>query len=89
MDVLIERGVTIEACPTSNMQTGVIDAITAHPLAQWLELGVRACVNTDNTFLSQVSAAEEWRRAGTIEGMTPELLERANAHGHAARFTRG
>ncbi len=88
VELLITRGVTIEACPTSNMQTGVIQSIAAHPLAQWLKLGVRACINTDNTYLSQVSASEEHRRALEIEGMTPELAARANAYGHAAHFSR-
>jgi adenosine deaminase len=88
LDLVRERGVTIEACPTSNVQTGVIPDVAAHPLPRWLELGVRACVNTDNTFFSDVDAAEEHRRAGSIPGMTPSLLEKAIAHGHAAAFPR-
>ena len=38
----------------------------SHPLPRWLALGVRACVNTDNTLLSSVDAPEEWRRAAGI-----------------------
>jgi len=85
---VIARGVTLEACPTSNMQTGVINAVAEHPLPRWLKRGVRACINTDNTYLSQVDAPEEYRRAGAIPGMTPELLALAMEHGHAAAFTR-
>jgi adenosine deaminase len=88
LDLVRERGVTIEACPTSNVQTGVIPDVAAHPLPRWLELGVRACVNTDNTFFSDVDAREEHRRAGAIPGMTPALLEKAIANGHAAAFPR-
>jgi adenosine deaminase len=46
-------------------------------------------VNTDNTLLSAVSASEEHARAGGIRGMTPALLARTVAHGHAAAFPRG
>lgn len=88
LELVLERGVTIEACPTSNVQTDVIPDVGAHPLPRWLQLGVKACVNTDNTFFSDVDAPEEHRRAASIPGMTPALLERAIAHGHAAAFRR-
>ncbi|MFO0596560.1 MAG: hypothetical protein U0228_14685 [Myxococcaceae bacterium] len=88
VELVISRGVTVEACPTSNVHTDVIPRVEAHPLAKWLSLGVRACVNTDNTLFSAVDAREEHRRAGTIAGMTPGLLAQAVANGHAARFVR-
>ena len=88
VDLVIERGVTIEACPTSNVHTGAIASIEAHPLPLWLERGVRACVNTDNTLLSAVTASEEHRRAASLPAMTEALLARAIAVGHEARFRR-
>ena len=89
LDLVLERGITIEACPTSNWQVGVIPSVAAHPLPRWLERGVKACINTDNTFFSQVSAPEEHRRARAIPGMTDALLELAIAHGHAGTFAPG
>ncbi|MFO0548006.1 MAG: adenosine deaminase family protein [Polyangiaceae bacterium] len=88
VDLVLDRQVTLEACPTSNVHTGVIARVEDHPLARWLELGVRACVNPDNTLLSGVDAVEEHRRARAISGMSDELLARAVANGHAARFRR-
>ncbi len=85
--LVLERGVTIEACPTSNWHVGAIDRLEDHPLPRWLELGVRACVNPDNTLLSRVSASGEHARARSLPGMTAELLERAVAHGHAGAFS--
>jgi adenosine deaminase len=89
VELVIERGVTIEACPTSNVHTSAIARVSEHPLRSWLERGVRACINTDNTLLSSVDAVEEHRRVRAIPGMTDELLARAVAHGHAAAFRRG
>ena len=86
LDLVIERGVTIEACPTSNVHTGIISKVNDHPLPRWLELGVRACVCADNSLLSDVSTAGEYDRAARIPGMTAELTARAIGHGHAARF---
>ncbi len=88
VDLVRDRGVTIEACVTSNLHTGAIARIADHPLPRWLELGVRACICTDNTLLSDVDATEEHARARSIPGMTDALLERAIAHGHAAAFSR-
>lgn len=88
LDLVRARGVTIEACPTSNWHTGIIDRVEDHPLAAWLQAGVRVCVNTDNTLLSAVSASQEHARAGGIRGMSPALLAQAVAHGHAAAFPR-
>jgi len=88
LDLVLERGVTIEACPTSNVHTGVIRDFSEHPLVQWLSLGVKACVCADNSLLSDVSTAEELERASRLLGMTEALLATAVANGHAARFLR-
>lgn len=85
---VIAEGIVIEACPTSNVHTGAIARIEDHPLPRWLALGVRACINADNTLLSDVTGAEEHRRAGRIPGMTPALLEAAIVNGHWAAFGR-
>lgn len=88
LELVLARGVTIEACVTSNLHTGVIRALADHPLPRWLALGVRACVCTDNTLFSAIDAPEEHRRARALPGMTDELWARAIAHGHAAAFLR-
>lgn len=88
VELVLARGIVIEACPTSNVHTGALARVEDHPLPRWLELGVRACVCPDNTLLSSVTAAEEHRRAGEIPGMNARLLERVIATGHAAAFAR-
>lgn len=86
LDLVLERGIVIEACPTSNVHTGVFTSVAEHPLPRWLDLGVRACVCTDNTLLSAVDAPTEHRRAASIPGMDDARLAQAIAHGHAAAF---
>ncbi len=88
VDLVLERGITIEACVTSNWHVGAIASIADHPLPRWLELGVKACTCTDNTLLSAVDPIEEHRRVSEIPGMTEELLERAVACGHGGAFHR-
>ena len=88
VDLVLARGVTIEACPTSNVHTGVIPSVAAHPLGRWLALEVKVCVNTDNTLLSAVDASEEHRRVRTIPGLRERDMAKLIAHGHAAAFRR-
>lgn len=86
VDLVLERGITIEACPTSNVHTGVIDEVAAHPLARWLDRGVRATVCTDNTLLSETTSPEEYRRVQGIPGMDAERLAAAIRFGHEGAF---
>ncbi len=88
VELVLERGITIETCPTSNWHTGVIAQLADHPLPRFLQLGVQACVCPDNTLLSDVSSSVEHQRAAAIPAMTPALIERAIANGHRAAFGR-
>ncbi len=83
-----ERGITIEACLSSNLQTGAISSLAAHPIAAWLERGVSVCINTDNTLFSRVDAVSEHRLALQLPGMDDVRLAQAIACGHAALFRR-
>lgn len=86
--LVLDKGIVIEACPTSNLQCGVIPSYEQHPIGEWLGLGVKACLNTDNTFFSQVSSSEEHQRALSINGMTESKLKKSIENGLAAGFKR-
>ncbi len=87
VDLVVEAGITIEACPTSNVHTGVIDSVTEHPLKMWLDAGVQVCICTDNTLLSAVDAPEELRRVAHIPGIGEEDLQALVDFGHAGAFS--
>ena len=88
VDLVRSRGVTIEACVTSNLHTGCIDRVEDHPLPKWLDAGVKVCICTDNTLLSNVNASEEHAVVSTIPGMTSSHIDRSIQMGHAAAFVR-
>jgi adenosine deaminase len=88
LELVVERGVVIEACLTSTLHTGAIAAIDQHPLPQWLDQGVRATINTDNTLLSAVDAPAEYGHALQLPGMTTETVAACAATGHGAAFRR-
>ncbi len=88
VQLAIDAGVTLEACPTSNVQTSAIARLEDHPLPKWLARGLKATVCTDNVMLSDVDSPEEHRRALRIPGMTEQSLARCIEYGHAAAFVR-
>jgi adenosine deaminase len=71
---LIARGVALDLCPTSNMQSGIVPSLKAHPLARLHRAGVAVTLSTDDTTVSDLSLSEEYRRAVEEIGLTlPEL----------------
>lgn len=87
-DLVIERQIVIEACPTSNVHTSVITSVETHPLVKWLDLGIRVCVNADNTYLSGVNARDEYENVRSIAGMDEEKWGRLVETGHQGAFRR-
>ena len=45
---IVERGIMLEVCPTSNVLLRVVDSIDDHPLPALRAAGVRVCLNTDD-----------------------------------------
>jgi len=88
VDLVLEREVTVEACPTSNVHTGVITTVSAHPIGTWLDLGIHACINTDNTLLSDIQQSEELTRVLASPEMNDRKLQLAIEYGHKGCFER-
>lgn len=51
--------IPLEVCPTSNVNTGVVDDIADHPIADLIDLRFRVTVNTDNRLMSGVTMSSE------------------------------
>ncbi len=60
---LIARSVTLDLCPSSNWQAGLVPSIAAHPLARLHRLGVPVTLSTDDTTVSDLSLTDEYERA--------------------------
>ncbi|MGI9175841.1 MAG: adenosine deaminase [Rhodothermales bacterium] len=62
MQYAADHQIPLEVCPTSNVQTHVVESLAAHPLRQYVEVGVPVTINTDNRLFSRTSVTEElWR----------------------------
>ena len=58
---LAAEGITLELCPTSNLNTSIFESYAAYPLRKLMTAGVKVTVNTDNMIVSNTTAAAELR----------------------------
>jgi adenosine deaminase len=56
---LIDRNITLESCPTSNLHSGVVKDLQQHPLIQLYHAGVQTTINTDDPLISNVTLTTE------------------------------
>ena len=59
---LAKDGITLELCPTSNLNTNIFNSIEEYPILSLMEAGVRITINTDNIMVSGVSLQSEWEK---------------------------
>jgi len=70
MDLLIERAIPLEICPTSNIVTGkYVRLYKQHPIKEFLKRGILATLNTDDPVLFDVELNEEYCRAAVKIGL--------------------
>ncbi len=65
MEEVHERGIALELCLTSNVQTRATDRYETHPLKQFLARGMNVCLNTDNRLMSGTTLVDEYHHAAT------------------------
>lgn len=65
--LLRDNHITLEVCPTSNLQTGVMQKFGHHPLRDLNLLGVPVTINTDDPSVSDTTLTDEY--LVTIMGM--------------------
>ncbi len=71
---LKRRDVTLDMCPTSNVQTGIVPELAQHPLARLHRLGVSVTCSTDDRVVSNTTLTSELARSATALGLTRHEL---------------
>ena len=86
MDYLAERGIGIETCLTSNVQTRTVPDYASHPARVFLERGLRVTLNTDDPGISAIDLRHEYQVAAPAAGLTPEQIGQARQNALAVAF---
>ena len=72
VELLRERNVMLEVCPTSNDLLQVVERIEDHPLPALIEAGLRVCLNTDDPGWFATDLVHELETATELLGVSLE-----------------
>ena len=75
-----------EVCPTSNVHTGTVSSLAAHPLRAMAEAGLSVSVSTDNRLMSGVTLSGELQAVHAQNGVTVARLGRMMREAARASF---
>jgi adenosine deaminase len=84
--LLRDQNITLEVCPTSNLQTGVMHNFSHHPLRDLYMLGVAVTINTDDPSVSDTTLTDEYLVALMAMGIRMNHLRRMNVNALRAAF---
>ncbi|MEJ2302386.1 MAG: adenosine deaminase [Anaerolineales bacterium] len=86
LDYLAQQHIGIEANLTSNLQTSTVPDYAAHPLRQFLQLGLLATINTDDPGISGIDLPYEYEVAAPAAGLTQEQIRTAQLNALEVAF---
>jgi adenosine deaminase len=80
------RGLTLDLCPSSNLQAGIGSADPDAPLPRLIRAGVPVTISTDDRTVSDLTLVEELSRCLDRLDLTPQELVGTVRHAYAAAF---
>lgn len=89
LDELADRGIGLECCLTSNIQTSTVASYADHPLRRFLEHGILATINTDDPGISGITLDHEYETAAPLAGLLPAQIEQARQNASTIAWRSG
>ncbi len=86
VELIKERGITLEVNPWSNYLTNSVRTIEEHPLKRLFDLSVKVTINSDDPEVLETNLNNEYRIAHEILGMSLEDIMTCNRYACAASF---
>jgi len=83
---LRERLVTLDVSPTSNVRTGAVSSIEAHPLRRLFDAGIPVTLNTDDPTFFSTTLNDEYRLAARSFGFDADDLATVALNAARAAF---
>ena len=86
IELIRERGITLEVNPWSNYLTNSVRTIEDHPLKKLFDLGVKVTINSDDPEVLETNLNNEYRIAHEVLGMRMDDIATCNRHAYEASF---
>jgi adenosine deaminase len=81
-----DHRIPLEVCLTSNVQTGAVTSLQAHPLKFYFDYGLRVTINTDNRLITDTTVSKELWMAHKELGLSLEDLSTIIVSGFKSAF---
>jgi adenosine deaminase len=81
-----DHRIPIECCPSSNVQTGAVSDIAAHPFKFYLDFGLRVTINTDNRLITDTTVTKELSLMTRQFGLTVKDVRNVLVAGFKSAF---
>ncbi len=81
-----DHRIPLEVCPSSNVQTGAVPSLAAHPLKFYFDYGLRVTINTDNRLITDTTVTKELWLAHKELGLELEDLTTIIVSGFKSAF---
>ena len=74
MEMVRDRNMILNVCPTSNVKLGYVDSYKNHPIKQLVENGINVTINTDDRIVFGSSVTDEYAKLFQSGCLTAEQL---------------
>lgn len=71
---IVEQGIVLEQCVTSNVQTRCVTSYQSHPIRKLFDAGVKIAVSTDNMTVSGTTLGREYDILRDVHGFNDDEL---------------
>jgi adenosine deaminase len=88
IELIKERGITLEVNPWSNYLTNSVPTIEEHPLKRLFDLGVKVTINSDDPEVLETNLNNEYRIVHEALGMSIDDIATCNRYAYEASFIR-
>jgi adenosine deaminase len=74
MTYMVNNNIAIESCLTSNFQTGTVKDLSKHPIKEFLNFGIKVCLNTDDPAVQGIEIKHEFSLAQEVLHFTDNQI---------------
>ena|SRR5271165_1158341 len=86
LDHIRRERIHLEVCPTSNVQTGIVERYEDHPVDRLFRAGVSLGISTDTRTITNITLTEEYEKLERHFGWGPEEMLACNRAALEAAF---
>ena len=86
LNLIKENNITLEVCPTSNIQTNIFENYYDHPIKKLYDMDILVTINVDNMTVSNINLTQEYEKLVQNFNFTLEDLKKMNINAINAAF---